>query len=207
MGVVDVKHTGDHELTLEWESSSSNDMIADSTLALITGIDTSPASVKRRSLFIAGILIHADLCPFPLKKTVTTSSHFHSHSPSFTPTHSHPHADPEGESSSVMRIQRLAMFLEAHFGEVELHMPEPSEEEPESGEDDHREPSLLVVLDDAEAQISLVTLVSSSFSLNPTFFIFLFFVYPSALPLFRFWLDQSNEELTDRFFPFYLYWI
>jgi cleavage and polyadenylation specificity factor subunit 3 len=47
MGVVDVKHTQEHELTLEWESSSSNDMIADSTLALVTGIDKSPASVKR----------------------------------------------------------------------------------------------------------------------------------------------------------------
>jgi len=46
MGAVDVKHTQEHELTLEWESSSSNDMIADSTLALITGIDKSPASVK-----------------------------------------------------------------------------------------------------------------------------------------------------------------
>jgi cleavage and polyadenylation specificity factor subunit 3 len=46
MGVVDVKHTQEHELTLEWDSSSSNDMIADSTLALITGIDKSPASVK-----------------------------------------------------------------------------------------------------------------------------------------------------------------
>lgn len=67
MGVVDVKHTGDHELTLEWESSSSNDMIADSTLALITGIDTSPASVKCRSLFVAGILIHAHLHPSPPK--------------------------------------------------------------------------------------------------------------------------------------------
>ena len=46
MGVVDVKHTQEHELTLEWDSSASNDMIADSTLALITGIDKSPASVK-----------------------------------------------------------------------------------------------------------------------------------------------------------------
>jgi cleavage and polyadenylation specificity factor subunit 3 len=46
MGVLDVKYTGEHELTLEWDSSSSNDMIADSTLALITGIDKSPASVK-----------------------------------------------------------------------------------------------------------------------------------------------------------------
>lgn len=46
MGAVDVKHTNEHELILEWDSSASNDMIADSTLALITGIDTSPASVK-----------------------------------------------------------------------------------------------------------------------------------------------------------------
>jgi hypothetical protein len=51
MGVVDVKHTQEHELTIEWESSSSNDMFADSTLALITGIDKSPASVKRMFYF------------------------------------------------------------------------------------------------------------------------------------------------------------
>lgn len=47
MGVVDVKQSSEHELTLEWESSASNDMVADSTLALITGIDRSPASAKR----------------------------------------------------------------------------------------------------------------------------------------------------------------
>lgn len=46
MGAVDVKQTSEHELTLEWDSSASNDMIADSTLGLITGIDKSPASVK-----------------------------------------------------------------------------------------------------------------------------------------------------------------
>jgi len=57
-----------------------------------------------------------------------------------------------------MRMGRLAMFLEAHFGEVQLHMPEATEEEPEMGEDD-RDPSLLVNLDDADAQINLVTLV------------------------------------------------
>ena len=50
MCAVDVKHTNEHELTLEWDSSASNDMIADSTLALITGIDKSPASVKRTFL-------------------------------------------------------------------------------------------------------------------------------------------------------------
>uniref|UniRef100_A0A0W0FGU9 Pre-mRNA 3'-end-processing endonuclease polyadenylation factor C-term domain-containing protein n=1 Tax=Moniliophthora roreri TaxID=221103 RepID=A0A0W0FGU9_MONRR len=46
MGAIDIKLTSEHELTLEWESSASVDMIADSTLALITGIDKSPASVK-----------------------------------------------------------------------------------------------------------------------------------------------------------------
>jgi cleavage and polyadenylation specificity factor subunit 3 len=46
MGAVDVKHTKEDELTLEWESSVTTDMIADSTLALILGIESSPASVK-----------------------------------------------------------------------------------------------------------------------------------------------------------------
>jgi cleavage and polyadenylation specificity factor subunit 3 len=41
-----MKHTEEHELTIEWDSSASNDMIADSALTLITGIDKSPASVK-----------------------------------------------------------------------------------------------------------------------------------------------------------------
>ena len=49
MGAIDVKQMSEHELVLEWDSSASNDMIADSTLALITGIDKSPASVKRMS--------------------------------------------------------------------------------------------------------------------------------------------------------------
>jgi len=46
MGAVDIKHTGAHELTLEWESSASSDMIADSSIAVIFGIDKSPASIK-----------------------------------------------------------------------------------------------------------------------------------------------------------------
>ncbi|KAJ7783159.1 beta-lactamase-like protein [Mycena metata] len=132
MGAIDVKLSQEHELTLEWDSSASNDMLADSTLALITGIDKSPASVKLTS---------------------------HSHSHEKLDPHSHPHADrPEPH----IRLQRLAWFLEAHFGEVELHMPDPSsQEEPEQGEDDN-EPSLLVRLDDAIAQINLVSLTVSS---------------------------------------------
>lgn len=41
-----MKHTREDELTLEWESSVTTDMIADSTLALILGIESSPASIK-----------------------------------------------------------------------------------------------------------------------------------------------------------------
>ncbi|KAF9010685.1 beta-lactamase-like protein [Cyathus striatus] len=135
MGVIDVKHTQEHELTLEWESSASNDMIADSTLALITGIDKSPASVK-----------------------LTSHQHSHSHSKS----HSHPHADHE-DPSSVTRIQRIAMFLEAHFGEVELHMPDEEElQDLEHGEEHDHEPSLLVRLDEADARINLLSLTVKS---------------------------------------------
>ncbi|RPD78189.1 Metallo-hydrolase/oxidoreductase [Lentinus tigrinus ALCF2SS1-7] len=139
MGAVDIKLTQDQELTLEWDSSASNDMIADSTLALINGIDRSPASVK-----------------------LTTHPHTHDH----VPKHPHPHADLEDESAERIRIQRLAWFLEAHFGDVELHMPEEGDEM-EQGEDAH-EPSLLVTLDEADAVINLLsmTVASSSESLR-----------------------------------------
>lgn len=81
----------------------------------------------------------------------------HSHSHAHPPPHSHPHTDKEGEDAEKTRIKRLAMFLEAHFGEVELHMPEEAAE-PELGEDSH-EPSLLVQLDEADALVNLVSMV------------------------------------------------
>lgn len=149
-------------MTLEWDSSASNDMIADSTLALITGIDTSPASVKRMYHIPLQTLNPRDdiLMSFstsPLLPTVTSQPHSHSHQ-SHAPDEPHPHADIEDDSAGVTRIQRLAMFLEAHFGEVELHMPEDMHE-PEQGEDHQEEPSLLVRLDEADASISLLSLV------------------------------------------------
>ncbi|OBZ68081.1 Endoribonuclease YSH1 [Grifola frondosa] len=136
-GAVDIKQTEQHELTLEWDSSASNDMIADSTLALITGIDRSPASVK-------------------------LTTHPHSHVHSHAPEHPHPHSDTHGEDENpqMIRIQRLAWFLEAHFGEAELHMPEETDE-PEQGEDSH-EPSLLVRLDEADALINLLSMTVTS---------------------------------------------
>ncbi|KAK7472525.1 endoribonuclease ysh1 [Stygiomarasmius scandens] len=136
MGAVDIKHTKEHELTLEWNSSASNDMIADSTLALITGIDRSPASVK-----------------------LTNQPHSHSHSED--KHHQHPHAN---EQEEMKRVGKIAMFLEAHFGDIELHMPEEtSAEDAEQGEDEH-DASLLVQLDEADATVNLATLTVSSSS-------------------------------------------
>ena len=88
--------------------------------------------------------------------TVTTHSHSHSH----TPDHAHPHADVDGDAGPVTRIRRLAMFLEAHFGDVELHMPEKplgKENEQDMNVDDV--PGLLITQDDAEAFVNLVDLV------------------------------------------------
>lgn len=46
MSVAEVKQIRTFEICLWWESSASNDMIADSVLALILNIEVSPASVK-----------------------------------------------------------------------------------------------------------------------------------------------------------------
>jgi cleavage and polyadenylation specificity factor subunit 3 len=43
MSAITVKQTKENEVTLEWDSSASNDMLADSTMALIAGLDRSPA--------------------------------------------------------------------------------------------------------------------------------------------------------------------
>jgi hypothetical protein len=67
----------------------------------------------------------------------------------------------------MTRVQRLAMFLEAHFGEVEFHQPEEegnrSADSEEGERSDDEEASLLVRLDEADARISLISLVSGFF--------------------------------------------
>jgi len=83
--------------------------------------------------------------------SVTTKEpHSHSHK------HTHPHADHIGdpESFTRKRIWRLAMFLEAHFGEVELHEPVPGEEG-----DEATGHAIIVTLDEAVARIDLDTMV------------------------------------------------
>jgi cleavage and polyadenylation specificity factor subunit 3 len=49
MQAVDVKRKATKYITLEWCGSTTNDMIADSVLALLLGIDRSPATVKSSS--------------------------------------------------------------------------------------------------------------------------------------------------------------
>jgi cleavage and polyadenylation specificity factor subunit 3 len=59
----------------------------------------------------------------------------------------------------MLRIQRLGMFLEAHFGEVEYHMPDEEMEDEQEGATPDGEPSFLIQLDDAEARINLLSMV------------------------------------------------
>jgi cleavage and polyadenylation specificity factor subunit 3 len=75
-------------------------------------------------------------------------------------SHSHPHADlPEDENATFIRIQKIAMFLESHFGEVEVHMPS-LETADEMGQENDGEPILLVRLDEADARINLISMAS-----------------------------------------------
>lgn len=102
------------------------------------------------------------------------TTHSHSHAHSHAPTHTHPHADIEDSSNAVgTRIQRLAMFLEAHFGEVEFHMPD-SDSKMDKGPEDgtgepstEEQPSLLVRLDEANAVINLLSMVSCTSKSRP----------------------------------------
>ncbi|GAA5820661.1 hypothetical protein JCM11251_003101 [Rhodosporidiobolus azoricus] len=121
MQTVDVKMTDKHELAIEWVGGVTNDMIADSVLAIVLGIEGSPASVKK-----------------------TTSDHPHRY-------HHHPHpyaehpsppstsqpllkSEPSDEEATSTeptdadllpsRLDRLIAFLDSYFGHVELIRPE-----------------------------------------------------------------------------------
>ncbi|GAA5983299.1 hypothetical protein JCM10908_000230 [Rhodotorula pacifica] len=118
METVDVRHVDKHVLAIEWVGGVTNDMIADSVLAIVLSIEGSPASVK---------------------KTTEDHPHHHHH-------HPHPYAEPpspprefrsiegvkkeedeetEAEASTLpSRLDRLIAFLDSYFGHVELLSPE-----------------------------------------------------------------------------------
>jgi hypothetical protein len=70
MNAVSLVQISDTVAELQWSSSTSNDMIADSALALLLGIDTSPATVKRKPL--QAILRTARI---PIPTTTPTNRH------------------------------------------------------------------------------------------------------------------------------------
>jgi cleavage and polyadenylation specificity factor subunit 3 len=153
MGVIDVKRTEEYQLAVEWDSSASNDMIADSTIALLTGVDKSPASVKR-TFFPCIISLHY---PYYIVYKVTSRPH------------NHPHVDSNDEESRYTRIRRLGWFLETHFGAaaIELHMPEESAEGEEGQADEG--PSFIIRLEEADVLINLVDMVSAKLPSTPKF--------------------------------------
>lgn len=156
MGAVDVRQSARHELLVEWVSSIANDMVADSIVALLLGIDSAPSSVK-----------------------MTMHSHNHGHSHGHTeektkaegsdedmestegeealtppqgseayPAHPFSEAALLTKSSDneatredayqLAKMEHMAAFLEAHFGHVEeLVIPEaPSNEGNEAEPED-----------------------------------------------------------------------
>ncbi|PTB70971.1 hypothetical protein BBK36DRAFT_1176174 [Trichoderma citrinoviride] len=101
MGCVSVRYRTNGEVELEWEGNMLNDGIADSVMAVLFSVESSPAAVKRSS-------------------NNTKHSHAHSHHESSSDEriyaaqldskNPHAHVSPED------RLERLMWFLEAQFG-------------------------------------------------------------------------------------------
>ncbi|KAM6476215.1 beta-lactamase-like protein [Trichoderma sp. SZMC 28011] len=98
MGCVSVRYRTNGEVELEWEGNMLNDGIADSVMAVLFSVESSPAAVKRSS----------------------NGKHSHSHSHesddkllyAAQPDSKNPHA----HVSPADRLERLMWFLEAQFG-------------------------------------------------------------------------------------------
>ncbi|KAL7799674.1 beta-lactamase-like protein [Trichoderma ceciliae] len=100
MGCVSVRYRSNGEVELEWEGNMLNDGIADSVMAVLFSVESSPAAVKRSS----------------------NSKHAHSHSHSHSESDDHVYAaqldskNPHAHISPADRLERLMWFLEAQFG-------------------------------------------------------------------------------------------
>lgn len=95
MGCVSVRYRTNGEVELEWEGNMLNDGIADSVMAVLFSVESSPAAVKRSS----------------------NGKHSHSHESddklyAAQPDSKNPHA----HVSPADRLERLMWFLEAQFG-------------------------------------------------------------------------------------------
>ncbi|PWN28209.1 hypothetical protein BDZ90DRAFT_165373 [Jaminaea rosea] len=120
MTALDVKQSGVHELLLEWVASVNNDMVADSALALLLGIDSSPATVKMTTRPCGHSHGHegqgkGDAAEEAKEEEETVET-----------VEKHPHADKvikdAEEAATAKRAERamnVASFLEAYYGDVE----------------------------------------------------------------------------------------
>lgn len=91
MGCVTVRYRTNGEVELEWEGNMLNDGIADSVMAVLFSVESSPAAVKRSG----------------------ANGHSHSHSHASSPL---PESNPHAHLSAEDRLERLMWFLEAQFG-------------------------------------------------------------------------------------------
>jgi len=87
MGCIAVRYRSNREVELEWEGNLHNDSIADSVMAVLMMVETSPAAVKRQG---------------------SQSPHHHHHTL--------PDRNPHANLSPEERLSRLFLFLEAQFG-------------------------------------------------------------------------------------------
>ncbi|KAK4064214.1 uncharacterized protein Triagg1_9010 [Trichoderma aggressivum f. europaeum] len=99
MGCVSLRYRTNGEVELEWEGNMLNDGIADSVMAVLFSVESSPAAVKRSS----------------------NGKHSHSHSHAESDDNKLYAAQPDSKNphahiSPADRLERLMWFLEAQFG-------------------------------------------------------------------------------------------
>ncbi|UKZ82119.1 endoribonuclease ysh1 [Trichoderma virens FT-333] len=134
MGCVSVRYRTNGEVELEWEGNMLNDGIADSVMAVLFSVESSPAAVKRSSNGK-----HSD-------------SHSHAESDdkfyAAQPDSKNPHA----HVSPADRLERLMWFLEAQFGADNVApvedpklppLPASSKEEKKEEDDDNNDEEAL----------------------------------------------------------------
>jgi cleavage and polyadenylation specificity factor subunit 3 len=120
MGCVTVRYRTNGQVELEWEGNMLNDGIADSVMAVLFSVESSPAAVKRSS-----------------EKNPHSHSHDHDSKALDHTTTKNPHAN----VSAADRLERLLWFLEAQFGEdnvspIETPRLPPTIKEGQNGNDD-----------------------------------------------------------------------
>ncbi|UZJ53988.1 hypothetical protein CBS101457_003308 [Exobasidium rhododendri] len=105
MDVLDLKQSKESafEFLLEWKSGVANDMVADSCLALLLGIEAMPASVR----ITTGAQHKHDHEGEHIDKAVGNGKNGHSV------------ARGKRDDDGLARTEQLAAFLEARFGNVE----------------------------------------------------------------------------------------